>query len=178
MLHYQINLRPFNFVTIKKPGKINMVGPSDAPKPERYAGENFKRWQARVKFWLVSLRISWVISLVLPLMTRPSDALKPELYAGELWEALDRKYTKLDVGRELYVNDQYHEDMMVDDRSVVERAHGISFWSGNLLTLTMSCLTSSWLGASLPNCLLLREILPWLSNTRRRCRCFEPRSDK
>jgi hypothetical protein len=45
-----------------------MVGPSDALKPERFAGgQNFKRWQTRVKFWLMSLRIWWVISPVLSL---------------------------------------------------------------------------------------------------------------
>jgi hypothetical protein len=34
-------------------------------------------------------------------------------------------YTKSDVVRELYVNEQYHEYRMVDDRSVVEQAHKI-----------------------------------------------------
>jgi hypothetical protein len=45
--------------------------------------------------------------------------------ASELWEALDRKYAESDAGRELYVNDQYHEYRMVDDRSIVEQAHEI-----------------------------------------------------
>jgi hypothetical protein len=45
-----------------------MAGPSDALKPGWFAGgQNFKRWQIRVKFWLMSLRIWWVISPVLPL---------------------------------------------------------------------------------------------------------------
>jgi hypothetical protein len=45
-----------------------MVGPSDALKPDLYAGgQNFKRWHTRVKFCLMSLRIWWVISPVLPL---------------------------------------------------------------------------------------------------------------
>jgi hypothetical protein len=39
--------------------------------------------------------------------------------ASELWEALDRKYAESDAGRELYVNDQYHEYRMVDDHSIV-----------------------------------------------------------
>jgi hypothetical protein len=30
------------------------------------------------------------------------------------------KYVESDVGCELYVNDQYHEYKMVDDRSIVE----------------------------------------------------------
>jgi hypothetical protein len=51
-------LGPVNFPTIQKPDRINMAGPSDALKPDRFAGgQNFKRWQTRVKFWLMSLRI-------------------------------------------------------------------------------------------------------------------------
>jgi hypothetical protein len=81
-------------------------------KPERFVGENFKRWQTRVKFWLMSLRIYWGISLVLPL-TKEQDRnyeldnsnyigciltlLSDQLYdiyihhvvARDLWEALD-----------------------------------------------------------------------------------------
>ena len=52
--------------------------------------------------------------------------------AKELWEALDRKYAESDAGRELYVNDQYHEYKMVDDRPVVEQAHEIQLLVGEL----------------------------------------------
>jgi hypothetical protein len=52
--------------------------------------------------------------------------------ACEVWEALDHKYAELDAGRELYVNDQYDEYSMVDDRSVVEQAHEIQFLVGEL----------------------------------------------
>jgi hypothetical protein len=77
-------------------------------------------------------------------------------------------YNKSYAGRELYVNEQYHEYKMVDDRFVVEQAHEIQLLVGNLHTLTVYCLTSSWLVASLLNYLLLEGILPRLSNTRRR----------
>jgi hypothetical protein len=50
--------------------------------------------------------------------------------AREIWEALDRKYAESDAGRELYVNDQYHEYRMVDDRSIVEHAHEIQLLVG------------------------------------------------
>jgi hypothetical protein len=52
--------------------------------------------------------------------------------ASELWEALDRKYAESDAGCELYVNDQYHEYKMVDDRSIVEQAHVIQLLVGEL----------------------------------------------
>jgi hypothetical protein len=131
-----------------------MAGISDALKPERFAGgDNFKRWQTRVKFWLVSMKIWWVISPVLPLSEEQNCAFELDnstcvgcilsllsdqlcdIYmkydvAREIWEALDRKYAESDAGRELYVNDQYHEYRMVDDRSIVEHAHEIQLLVG------------------------------------------------
>jgi hypothetical protein len=128
-----------SFVTIQKPNRIN----------------NFKRWQTRVKFWLMSMRIWWVIFLILPLtkeqhreyelenstcigclLSLLSDQLC-DIYmhhssAHELWDALDRKYAESDVGHELYVNDQYHEYKMVDDRSIMEQAREMQLLVGEL----------------------------------------------
>jgi hypothetical protein len=57
-----------NFVTIHKPNRIKMDGLSDVLKPEWFAGgDNFKRWQTRVKFFLMSMKIWWVLFLILPL---------------------------------------------------------------------------------------------------------------
>jgi hypothetical protein len=52
--------------------------------------------------------------------------------ASELWEDLDRKYAESDVGRELYVNNQYHEYRMVDDCSIVEQAYEIQLLAEEL----------------------------------------------
>jgi hypothetical protein len=49
----------------------------------------------------------------------------PHDVARDLWEILDQMYTELDAGRELYVNKQYHEYKMFDDRSLMEQAHEI-----------------------------------------------------
>jgi len=40
---------------------------SDAMKPERFGGENFRIWQTRAKFWLMSLGLWWVIYPVFPI---------------------------------------------------------------------------------------------------------------
>jgi hypothetical protein len=138
-----------NFLTIQKPNLINMARLSDALKLEQFTrGDNFKRWQTRVKFWLMSMKIWWVIFPVLLLTEEQHREYKLEnttcigcllsllsdqlcdIYmhhtsARELWDALDRRYVESDAGHELYVNDQYHEYKMVDDRSIVEQAHEI-----------------------------------------------------
>jgi hypothetical protein len=40
--------------------------------------------------------------------------------AHELWDALDRKYAESDAGRGLYVNYQYHEYKIVNNRYIME----------------------------------------------------------
>jgi hypothetical protein len=126
-----------------------MAGILDALKPKRFArGDHFERWQTHVKFWLMSTNIWWVISPVLPLTEERHCAFELDnttiigcivsllsdqlcdIYmeytmVSELWEALNRKYVESDGGCELYVNDQYHEYRMVDDHSIVEKAHEI-----------------------------------------------------
>jgi hypothetical protein len=133
-----------NFLTIQKPELVNMAGISDALKPGVFTGGNhFKRWQTQAKFWLMSMKVWWVINPVLPLTEEQNRAFELDnsiclrcilsllsdqlcdIYmkygvSREVWEALDRKYAESDAGRELYVNDPYHEYNMVDDRSVVE----------------------------------------------------------
>jgi hypothetical protein len=52
--------------------------------------------------------------------------------ARDLWDTLDRMYTESDVGRELYVNEQYHEYRMVQDCFVVEQSHEIQLLVGEL----------------------------------------------
>ena len=59
------------FPTFQKPClciycNSSMAGPSDAMKSERFVGGNFRRWQTRVKFWLMSMELWWVIHLVMP----------------------------------------------------------------------------------------------------------------
>jgi hypothetical protein len=39
-------------------------GISDVMKPALYWGDNFKRWQTRVKFWLMSMKIWFIQAMV------------------------------------------------------------------------------------------------------------------
>jgi hypothetical protein len=133
-----------------------MAGVSDALKPGVFAGGNhFKRWQTQAKFWLISMKVWWVINPILPLTEEQNCAFELDnstclgcillllsnqlcdIYmkygvAREVWKALDRKYAESDAGRELYVNDQYHDYSTIDDCSVVEQAHEIQFLVGEL----------------------------------------------
>jgi len=76
------------FSTIQKPYlcvycNSAMAGPSDAMKPKRFAGGNFRRWQTRVKFWLMSMELWWVIHPVMPFMVEQTAA-----FAGDSYKAL------------------------------------------------------------------------------------------
>jgi hypothetical protein len=103
----------------------------------------------------MSMNICWVISPVLLITEEQNRAfeLDNSTYVGcilsllsdqrcdvyvkysvacEVWEALDCKYAESDAGHELYVNDQYHNYRMVDDRPIVEQAHEIQLLVGEL----------------------------------------------
>ena len=43
-----------------------MVGASDVMKHEKLVDCNFPRWRTRVKFWLMSMKLWWVIHPVMP----------------------------------------------------------------------------------------------------------------
>jgi hypothetical protein len=119
---------------------------SNAMKPDKFTGVNFKRWKTRAQLWLSAMGMFWVVGnpLVLPLRSDKevheftvsttiflrcvlsvlSDQLC-DVYMNiksvvELWEALEHKFSSSNARRELYVMEQYHDFRMVDDRSIVE----------------------------------------------------------
>ena len=53
------------------------------------------------------------------------DDYVPLQTGKEMWDALEAKYGVSDAGSELYVMEQFHDYRMVDDGSVVEKAHEI-----------------------------------------------------
>jgi len=139
------------FPTIKKPDRhLAMTkGYTDAMKPEKFTGVNFKRWQTRAQLWLMAMGVFWVMGNppALPLgfekevqeftvattnfvgcvLNVLSDQLC-DVYmniksAAQLWEALEHKFGAADAGQELYVMEKYHDFKMVKNRSVMEQAH-------------------------------------------------------
>ena len=48
--------------TIQKPYRhLVMAGFSNAMKPEKFTGVNFKRWQTRAQLWLLAMGVFWVV---------------------------------------------------------------------------------------------------------------------
>ena len=66
---------------------------------------------------------------------------------AELWEALEHKFFAADVGRELYVMEQYHDFKMVENRSVVEQAHEFQLIVRNSNSSDTSCPINLWRAA-------------------------------
>jgi hypothetical protein len=138
------------FPTIKKPDRHLVMGNySDAMKPDKFTGVNFKRWQIRAQLWHSAMGVFWVVSNppALPLGSQKEIqefTLATTFFVGcvlsvlydqmcdvymninsvvELWEALEHKVSASNVGHKLYAMEQYHDFRMVDGRSVVEEAH-------------------------------------------------------
>lgn len=178
------------FPTVQKLYYCAMAGPSDVMKPERFGGENFKRWQTRMKFWLMSQNLWWVISstverpltqeqqrdwevssdttmgCLLSLMTdQLCDIYMNYASPALVWEALDRKYGESDAGRELYVNELYHDFKMTDNNSVVTQAHEIQLLVGELAGFGVVLPDKFVVGALLPSYLHHGGALPLHSNT-------------
>jgi hypothetical protein len=66
-----------NFLTIQKLELVSMASVSDALKPGVFTGGNhFKRWQTWAKFWLMSMKVWWVINPVLPLTEEQNRAFE------------------------------------------------------------------------------------------------------
>ena len=151
------------FPTIQKPYlciycNSAMAGPSDAMKPERFAGGNFRRWQTRVKFWLMSMELWWVVHPVMSFMVEQTAAfagdsdktlgcilslLSDQLYdlymdytnPTELWDALERKFTVSEGGRLLYTCEQFYDFSVDAAKSIVAQAHEMLLLVGEIASL-------------------------------------------
>jgi hypothetical protein len=77
MIYLRINLKlKLLFIpSIQKPYDRNfsfMAGFVDALRPEKFSGEQFKRWQTRVILWLSAMSVLWVSK------GKPEGPLTPE----------------------------------------------------------------------------------------------------
>ena len=146
-----------NNPTIQKPymcyrhfPELNMGHLSDALRPDKFTGVDFKRWQYKTTLWLRSLKVfeaseglpegtiseedqnkfketnTAFVGLVLSaLSNKLFDVYMHITDAKELWEALNAKFGVADAGSELYIMESFHDFRMANNRSVVEQAHEI-----------------------------------------------------
>ncbi|KAI9185518.1 hypothetical protein LWI28_008088 [Acer negundo] len=121
--------------------------------PERFSGQNFKRWQARMKFWLTTLGIFYIIdapsipdSKEEPGRTHALKVQKEQDYlchgkicsrlednlfdiyyqipsAHDLLYALEKKYSTEDVGLEKYHMGKYLDFKMIEGKSIIDQTH-------------------------------------------------------
>jgi hypothetical protein len=152
-LWINLKLKLLIFSTIQKSYCRNfsfMAGFVDAPRPEKFYGEHFKRWQTRVILWLSAMNVLWVSkgkpegpltpeqekaftetntlfvgAVIGILVDRLQDVYLHHTDAKKLWDALEADYDGTDAGVELYIMEQYHDYKMTDGKSVVVQAHEI-----------------------------------------------------
>jgi hypothetical protein len=77
-------------------------------------------------------------------------------------------YIESDDGRDLYVNEQYHEYMMVDGRSIMKEAHEIQLLVGELAHFDCVLPNKFVVGGIIAKLPPTWRNFAWLSNTRRR----------
>lgn len=121
-------------------------------KAEKFTGVNFKRWQTRVQLWPSTMNVFWVVisgpagprtaaqqteydtattifvrCILSVLSDQLCDVYMHKKNAANLWYALEHKFAASNARHELYVIGQYYDYKIVDNRSVVEQAHGLQF---------------------------------------------------
>ncbi|GJV27674.1 hypothetical protein Tco_1384122 [Tanacetum coccineum] len=74
-----------------------------AEKPEKFNGQNFKRWQQKMFFYLGTLNLAWFLNEIAPQVKPSKEGSLYNVYcktttAKELWESLERKHKTEDAG--------------------------------------------------------------------------------
>ncbi|GJV68588.1 retrovirus-related pol polyprotein from transposon TNT 1-94 [Tanacetum coccineum] len=74
-----------------------------AERPKKFNGQNFKRWQQKMFFYLTTLGLARFLKETVPQVEPPAEDPLYNVYcktmtAKELWESLERKYKTEDAG--------------------------------------------------------------------------------
>ena len=142
------------FPTIQKPyfRHFSTHGFAATLKPKKFTGTHFKCWQTRTTLWLTvtTMNVFWVGGVAPTVMIAPEyenafreattifvgavltvigdklvDAYLRMRVAKNLWDALEAKFHATDAGSVLYAMEQFHDYKMVDNCSVLDKAHEI-----------------------------------------------------
>ncbi|GJZ82991.1 pol polyprotein [Tanacetum coccineum] len=96
-----------------------------AQKPKKFNGQNFKRWQQKMFFYLTTLNLAQFLNETTP-QVKPSKECQPSnaqavqtMTAKELWESLERKYKTEDAGTKKFMVAHFLDYKMVDSKNVI-----------------------------------------------------------
>ncbi|GJX45308.1 retrovirus-related pol polyprotein from transposon TNT 1-94, partial [Tanacetum coccineum] len=97
-----------------------------AERPEKFNGQNFKRWQQKMFFYLTTLGLARFLKETAPQVEPPtegqSSTAQATTTAKELWESLERKYKTEDAGKKKFVVARFLDYKMVDSKNVIMAA--------------------------------------------------------
>ncbi|KAH7845127.1 hypothetical protein Vadar_000046 [Vaccinium darrowii] len=121
------------------------VEEANSVKPEKFHGQNFKRWQKQTKYWLTVLGLvlaledkevvgSWLTpeQIEYHCFNRILSALYDHLYdvyhsttttAKELWKTLEAKYGTVDAGIERFTVSNLNVYKTKDEKLVGDQIH-------------------------------------------------------
>ncbi|GKF24277.1 hypothetical protein Tco_0076599 [Tanacetum coccineum] len=97
-----------------------VVNTTGTPVTNKFNGQNFKRWQQKMFFYLTNLGLARFLKETAP-QVEPSaegqssnaQAVQATTTAKELWESLERKYKTEDAGTKKFVVARFLDYKMV-----------------------------------------------------------------
>ncbi|GJT91176.1 retrovirus-related pol polyprotein from transposon TNT 1-94 [Tanacetum coccineum] len=101
-----------------------------AERPEKFNGQNFKRWQQKMFFYLTTLGLARFLKETVPQVEPPAEDPLYNVYcktttAKELWESLERKYKTEDAGTKKFVVARFLDYKMVDSKNVISQVQDL-----------------------------------------------------
>ncbi|GJX10310.1 hypothetical protein Tco_0200169 [Tanacetum coccineum] len=108
---------------------VNIIGSpvtntvaNHAERPEKFNGQNFKRWQQKMIFYLTTLGLARFLKETVPQVEPPVEGQSSNVQAvqtttaKELWESLEHKYKTEDAGTKKFVVARFLDYKMVDSK--------------------------------------------------------------
>nr|KAJ0197979.1 hypothetical protein LSAT_V11C700346810 [Lactuca sativa] len=109
-------------------------------KLNKFEGQDFRRWQKKMKFLLTTLKVVYVLSTPMPVLTEsvedePLEATRRRSkwenddyicrghILNELWDSLESKYMAEDASSKKFLVSNFMSYKMIDSRPVMEQFH-------------------------------------------------------
>ncbi|GJZ01006.1 hypothetical protein Tco_0518967 [Tanacetum coccineum] len=101
-----------------------------AERPKKFNGQNFKRWQQKMFFYLTTLGIAWFLKETVPQVEPPAKDPLYNVYCKtmttkELWESLEHKYKTEDAGTKKFMVARFLDYKMVDSKNMISQVQDL-----------------------------------------------------